>query len=366
VTDTLRKVIWKANMTDGLPRLNDDLAPMPGRLRAAPEDFVVDEIPAYLPSGEGEHLFVRFEKRDLTTPEAVRRIAAAVGADARDAGWAGLKDRHAVTTQWASFARADRERALAAAVDGVRVLEAMRHGNKLRTGHLVGNAFTLRVRDVPRDRHGDASVVLERLARTGVPNYFGEQRFGVHGRNLARARAWLVDGGTAPRDRFERKLLVSVLQSSLFNEVAAARVRDGLLGRALDGDILRVEESGGLFISRDPEKDDPRVGSWELSPTGPMFGARMRAAEGATLARERAVLVASGLDDAKLERFRAWGEGTRRVLRVRPSELSVVAEGDDLVVAFALPKGAYATVVMRELLGPAAGEVDGADAKDGG
>lgn len=353
-------------MPDGLPKLTNDVLPIPGRLRVAPEDFVVDEVPAYLPSGEGEHLFVRFEKRELTTPEAVRRLAGVLGADVRDAGWAGLKDRHAVTTQWASFARADRDLALAATIDGVRVLEAARHGNKLRTGHLVGNAFTLRVRDVPADRHADADHVLHNLARTGVPNYFGEQRFGVNGRNLYRARAWLVDGGSAPRDRFERKLLVSVIQASLFNEVAAARVRDGLLGRALDGDILRVEESGGLFISRDPDKDDPRVASWELSPTGPMFGARMRAAEGVTLERERTVLAASGLDDAKLERFRAFGEGTRRVLRVRPSEPRVATDGDDLVVSFTLPKGAYATVVMRELLGPAAGEVDGADAKDGG
>ncbi len=175
-------------MPSGLPKLTNAAVPIPGRLRATPEDFQVDEIPAYLPSGEGEHLFVRFEKRGLTTPEAVRRIAVALGADARDAGWAGLKDRNAVTTQWASFARADRDLALSATVDGVRVLEAARHGNKLRTGHLVGNRFTLRVRDVPSDRHADVGPLLDELARTGVPNYFGEQRFGVEGRNLARAR----------------------------------------------------------------------------------------------------------------------------------------------------------------------------------
>ncbi len=335
-----------------LPFLTEDLPGLPGRLRTTDDDFVVDEIPAYELSGSGEHLFLHFEKRGLTTHEAVRRLCRALDVDPRGAGTAGLKDRHAVTRQWMSVPCRDdaRAQALGAGVEGVRILAITRHGNKLRTGHLRGNRFALRLREVPVGREPEAAVVLARLAREGVPNYYGEQRFGREARNAADARRFIVDGERPPRDAFRRKLLVSAFQAELFNEVLAARVADGLLARAVDGDLLRKEDTGGLFTTDDHADAEARVAAFEVSATGPMFGARMRWPEREARAREEAVLGAAGLSEAHLERYARDGEGTRRPLRIRPTdaEAEVVAPGE-VVLRFTLPKGAYATVLVREI-----------------
>jgi tRNA pseudouridine13 synthase len=295
---------------------------------------------------------VRFEKTGLTTPEAVARIARALGADPRGTGFAGLKDRHAVTVQWASFAGADPSLALATgdSVPGVRVLEAARNATKLRTGHLHGNRFALRL-EVDGDRDRLAALVAE-VARHGFPNYFGEQRFGVAGRNLERARRWLAEGGPPPRERFERKLLVSALQAALFNEVAAARVRDGLLDHAVPGDVLRKEDTGGLFTTVDLAEAERRVQAWEVSPTGPIFGARMRWPESDARVREERALSDAGLSREHLAAFERFGAGTRRALRVRPANVALDVEPDALVLRFDLPSGAYATVLLREVFEP--------------
>ncbi|MDQ3034499.1 MAG: tRNA pseudouridine(13) synthase TruD [Myxococcota bacterium] len=342
-------------MTDSsLPFSTPSEQPIRGTLKGRPEDFRVEEVPAYEPVGAGEHLFVHFEKTGLDTKEAVRRIAGVLGVEARDAGFAGLKDRHAVTTQWASFHRGDPTRLETAAIEGVRIVEAKLHGNKLRTGHLRGNRFVIRVRPVPGESTPAASLeaarsALDALARGGVPNYYGEQRFGRDRGNTARARAWLVGGGRAPRDSFERKLLVSVLQSELFNELCSARVREGMLGSVILGDLCRKEETGGLFVVEDLEAERERAARFEISATGPMFGAKMRWPEADAKLREEETLARAELDQEKLARFAKWGEGTRRPYRVRLGAPSVEADGDDLVIAFELPAGAYATIVLREL-----------------
>jgi tRNA pseudouridine13 synthase len=325
-----------------------------GRLRQAPEDFRVEEIPAYAPGGRGEHCFVRFEKTGLTTPEAVARIARALGVDPRGTGFAGLKDRVAIAVQWASFAGADPERALALgdSVAGVRVLEAACNATKLRTGHLRGNRFALRIRAVPEADHPRAAALVDEVARHGFPNYFGEQRFGLGGRNLERARRWLVLGGPPPRERFERKLLVSSLQSALFNAVAETRVRDHLLDHAVPGDLLRREDTGGLFTTADLAEAERRVRSFEVSPTGPMFGARMRWPEQDARAREEAALADAGVTREHLAAFERFGAGSRRALRVRPENIALDAEPDSLILRFDLPSGAYATVLLREIFDP--------------
>ncbi len=335
-----------------LPYLTADVPGIPGVLRVALEDFVVDEMSAYELSGSGEHVYVHFEKRDLTTPEAMRRLIRALGAEPRAAGYAGLKDRRAVTRQWASFAIKDDSvaRALGDTLEGIRVLEVTRHGNKLRTGHLRGNRFALRLREVPLGREAEVAAVLARLAIEGIPNFYGEQRFGREAQNVAEARRWIVDGQRPPRDAFRRKLLVSSLQSELFNDVLAARLDDGLFAQAVDGDLLRKEDSGGLFTTDDLADASARVAAFEVSATGPMFGAKMRWPERDARAREERVLAAAGLTAAHLESFARDGEGTRRPLRVRPLDVSVETEAPGVVLLrFTLPKGAYATVVLREV-----------------
>jgi tRNA pseudouridine13 synthase len=333
-----------------LPYATSHIAPISAEIRRVPEDFCVDEIPAYAPSGAGPHLYVRFEKRGLTTPEAIGRLARALGADPRTAGVAGLKDRHAVTSQWASFETPATPAPESIVAEGVRVLEVSRHAHKLRTGHLRGNRFSLRLRAVPPGRVDDVRRVVEALARDGIPNYYGEQRFGIANRNVDLARAWIVGGGRPPRDPFRRKLLVSALQAELFNTVLAERLANGLLATAIDGDLLRKEDTGGLYLESDLDVARARVEAWESSPTGPMFGARMRAPKGHAWERERRVLAAAGLDETHLERFARDGRGTRRVLRYRPAEVAVEVEAPDVVrLRLVLPKGAYATIVLREI-----------------
>lgn len=340
----------RAADTDSLPRLLP-ARPLTGALRAEVEHFdVVEELP-YPPSGEGDHLFVRFRKRDLNTPEAVRRVARVLEVEPRDCGWAGLKDRRAVTEQWASFLFGDASKLEGADIDGVEVLEAVRHNHKLRTGHVKVNRFRLVVT-------GDGSIdetasALEALVRRGVPNYFGAQRFGRGGANLERAARWLLEGGRKPRKRHERKLLVSTWQSAVFNELLAARVDAGELDRVVLGDLLRKEDSGGLFVCEEPEVDGPRAEAFEVSATGPMFGERMRWPEHEALAREESALARWGMEREALASFRSAGPGTRRPYRARIVEANVEAHPAGACVTMTLPSGVYATVVMRELLAPA-------------
>ena len=303
-------------------------ARVPGRIKVQPQDFVVEEIPAYAPSGTGEHVFVRFTKTDRTTLDAVRSIARALGCDAREAGFAGMKDRRAVTTQTLSLHAprgippaelAGRARELA--VDGIVVHDAAPHGHKMKPGHLAGNRFTIVVRDVPRARVEAASSALARISTEGVPNAFGAQRFGRGGDNVARALAWLRGEAHGPRDPRVQRLLWSSVQSAAFNAVLEARRAAGTWTVPLEGDLLKLRSSGGLFLCAAVQADRERAATGEVSPTGPIVGARMRWPEGAPAELERAT-VDSILGPAfDLERTRRLGEGSRRALRVWVEDL---------------------------------------------
>jgi tRNA pseudouridine13 synthase len=336
-----------------LPLVTADLPGSGGALRATPEDFRVDEVPAYLPSGSGPHLYLRIEKRGRTTRDALRALAHALGVPDRDAGYAGLKDRDAVTTQWLSFPVARDPDPAALAGPGLTVLEVSRHGNKLRTGHVRANRFALRVRggDLARAR-----ACADALAARGLPNYFGPQRFGTDGGNAALGRALLSpepspEARRAARDRFLRRLALSAFQSHLFNRWLAERIEDGLFASALAGDVLKKLDTGGLFTCEDPAADGPRVARFEVSPAGPMFGHKLRPAAGEPLAREARVLAAEGVALADFARGGGEAEGTRRAARLpAPVALEPAADGDGYLARFELPRGSYATVVMRELM----------------
>ena len=309
-------------------RLTVGLPGTGGRLRTAPEDFEVEEIPAYLPSGQGEHLFLWVEKVGLDTPEAARRIASALGLRTDDVSWAGLKDRVAVTRQWLSVpARAEASLPMLEAGPELRVLTHARHGNKLRVGHLRGNRFRVRIRDAARPEA--AAPVLERLVAEGLPNAFGEQRFG-RGDTALRGRA-LVLGERLPNrpSAFERKLYVSAYQALLFNRMLEARLGAGTLRRALAGDLMRKAESGGLFVCREPEVDQARVERGEIAPTGPIFGWKMQRAEGEVDAAEQAVLASERLTLDSFEPLGSIAEGTRRALSVSVADARWSLEGSD-------------------------------------
>ena len=323
--------------------------PIRAVLKAQPSDFEVEEVAKIEPSGSGEHCWCWIEKRDLTTPEAARRIARALGVDPRSVGWAGLKDRHAVTRQWLSLPATEPARAIAVDLDGLRVLQARRHPRKLRSGALAGNRFTLLLREVDRAHVALLRTLLEELVRSGAPNYFGAQRFGREGRNIDAARAWLLQGQRPPRNRFHRKLFVSVLQSAAFNDVVAQRIEDGTLDRVMAGDLLQKTSSRATFRSEDPATEQARLARWELSPTGPMFGAKMQRALGAAGDLEARIEAAHGLGTEVYRAMGRLGEGTRRPLRVRVEGANLEPCKDGVRLSMTLPAGAYATEVLREL-----------------
>jgi tRNA pseudouridine13 synthase len=333
------------------PLVTADLPGSGGDVRASPEDFRVDEIPAYLPSGAGPHLYVRIEKRGKTTRDALRAIARALGVPERDAGYAGLKDKKAVTTQWLSFPVARDPDPARLEAEGLRVLEMSRHANKLRPGHVRANRFDVAVRG------GDlepARAAAAALAARGLPNFFGPQRFGAEGRNAEVGRALLLGEATpearrALRDRFLRRLSISAYQALLFNHWLAERMEDGLFAAAVRGDVMKKLDTGGLFTCDDPKVDGPRVERFEISPAGPIFGHKLRPATSDALAREERILAAERVTLESFARGGGEAEGTRRAARLRV-EIALEPIAGGYRAAFELPKGSYATVVLRELV----------------
>lgn len=332
-----------------------------GRAKEAPEDFEVEEVPAYLPCGEGEHLYLWIEKRGVDTPSVARALARALGIAEREVSYAGLKDRQAVTRQWFSVpARGASEKLPGLELPSARVLSSALHRNKLRTGHLRGNRFRIRLRGVLDA--GAARASFGRLAAEGLPNFFGAQRFGARGDNARLGRQLLVGERLPTRpDRFRRRLYLSALQSELFNRALGARLEEGTWRTALHGDVLRKADTGGLFVCREPPVDQGRVDAFEVSPAGPIYGPKMTRAEGEVAAREGALLAAEGLAIGDFAKGGGEAEGGRRAYRVRLDGAALEEDGADLILSFSLPRGSYATVALGELLkgGPAtAGDVD--------
>lgn len=342
-----------------IPLLTADLPGTSGIVRVAEEDFLVEELSLYEPSGSGEHLYLTVEKRGRTTPEVAREIAQALGARERDVGTAGLKDKRAVTVQRISVAtRAAPEEALRISGEGYRILSAARHGNKLRPGHLRGNRFRVVVRGVVPDAAGRAEAICARLRAQGAANLFGPQRFGMRGDNAALGHRILLREAQV-RDRFLRRIALSALQSELFNRCLSARIADGLFATAIDGDVLKKRATGGLFVCTDVETDARRVASGEVDPAGPLPGHSLFAARGEALRREEATLTEAGVDPGC---FAAGGEemeGARRPYRITPEELRVEAlDPSALAIQFALPKGSYAVSVLREITKSEVAEAD--------
>lgn len=400
--------------TDALPFLTANVPAMPGAIKRRYEDFLVEEIPAYQPCGSGDHIYFTIEKRGLATMRAIHDIGRALGVQSRDIGMAGLKDARAVTVQTLSIEHIDPKKVASLDIPRIRVLSVSRHGNKLRIGHLRGNRFRIKMRDCDPGRFKDLESVLETLSKRGVPNFFGSQRFGSRGdtgvigravlrrdaglvmdlmlgkagphdtgevlrarqlydagefeaaakawpygfRDNARAcRAMARSGGKHKRafhaiDQRLRKFFVSAYQSALFNRCLAQRLDQ--LDRVMEGDLACKHENGSVFLVTDPAAEAPRASSFEISPTGPIFGARMTCAQGEPGRIEQAILDAEQIvpDD-----FRAVKgmkvHGSRRPLRFAMEDLCIDRGTDDhgtyVELAFALDAGCYATTILREI-----------------
>ncbi|MBK1727273.1 tRNA pseudouridine(13) synthase TruD [Halorhodospira neutriphila] len=321
------------------------------QLRSRPEDFRVEEELGFTPSGAGEHLMLRVRKRGWTTEAVARRLAEALGIPRGRVSFAGLKDRHAETEQWLSAHLPGAAAPLAAGeelADGVRVVAATRNARKLRRGALAGDRFTLRLRAVAAPPAA-VDARLAAIARRGVPNYFGAQRFGRGGRNLEQARAWLLEGQPV-RGRTVRGLLLSAVRAELFNRVLAARVADGTWERLLPGDRAGLDGRGSHFaVEAVDEALRRRTARGEIHPTGPLAGTGGEGPGGAPAALEAAILAEEPELTAALEHRGVRAD--RRALRLMPRGLiwRWPASGE-LELRFTLTSGAYATEVVAELL----------------
>jgi tRNA pseudouridine13 synthase len=343
--------------------LNPEPAPGPrpdlgGQLRCRPEDFLVDEVPAYGPDGTPEaHLLLVLEKRGWNTEDALCEVARQLGVPRPEIGCAGLKDRHALTRQWISLPAAAGPRLGSFQHPELRLGEARPHGHKLRRGHLRGNRFEIVLRE-PRGSLPEALAALrERVAgleaQGGLANLFGRQRFGRGGANFERGLA-LLQGGRRPRSG---DLALSALQAAVFNLILLRRREQGLLGLVLAGDLLRKRESGGLFICEDPVTDQARLDAGELVLTAPLPGARQRQGPPGSPSRE---LEDECLARLGLERgaFAALGKklpGGHRDLFVPLEGFAACEEppagglGPGLRLRFTLPAGSFATRLLVEL-----------------
>jgi len=337
------------------PTLTAPLAGTGGRLKTDPEDFVVEELPLYEPSGEGPHLYLWVEKRDVDAQSATQRVGRAFGVPPQDVGVAGNKDKRAVTRQWMSVVdeahRWDATNAVEVGLgDDMRVVSASRHQNKLRTGHQRGNRFTITVREVGPEAMERAEAIVAELRAHGLPNFYGTQRFGRGGSNVHGGLAMLAGTLRRQPDRYARKMWPSAVQSWLFNTVLAERMARGELFRVVEGEVMSRVSSGGLFHVEDVEAEQARFDARETVQMGPMFGTRMFDARGAAAALEAAVLERFGLSAESFSVFGKLARGTRRELLVYPEDLQVKAVQGGLELQFGLPSGSYATVLLDEVM----------------
>jgi tRNA pseudouridine13 synthase len=332
------------------PLLTADLPGIGGRIKAQPEDFEVDEIPAYPPSGSGDYLYLWVEKRDMGAEYFVRQLARRLDLPVGEIGTAGLKDRHAITRQMVSVPAAASERLNQLDGDGIRVLSVNRHGNKLKPGHLHGNRFRILVRDPDPAAQERLGPILDRLKWDGLPNYYGPQRFGRDGETVRLGFELLHGTGRPPRSGFLRRLALSAAQSALFNRVLGLRLTDGLLRRVLPGDVMAKWPFGGMFVATDVPREQERFDARETVPAGPIFGRKTFAAAAEAADREAAVLHEAGLTPAAFRGFGKLLQGTRRHNLIYFDDLSADWTADGVQLTFTLPAGSYATVLLREIM----------------
>lgn len=381
-----------------------------GLIRQQPADFLVEEIPLYTPSGSGDHLYLEIEKQGLTTFDAVKLLATALKRNETDIGYAGLKDARAISRQVLSVPLCTPAEVEHLNLPGLRILSARRHGNKLRIGHLAGNRFQIRIHRPEPDALERARPILAALEDLGVPNRFGDQRYGVLGNSARIGRALLrgdfqraADEIVGDPDRIEHpgwqaaatayrngdlaaaiaafprhcqderrlvaslqagrnprravlalprrllRLYLSAYQSSLFDRLIAMRL--ATLERLWSGDLACKHSNGACFSVVDPAIEQPRADRLEISATAPLYGYKVPLASGQAGLLETSLLDKEGLT---LQSFRLSGglalPGERRPIRVPITAIGLQQDGEDLLVSFSLPKGSFATAVLAEIM----------------
>ena len=330
------------------PLLTAELPGVGGRVRVRDEDFEVEEVPSYEPSGAGDHLYLWIEKRGMAPEFFARTIAQRLGTHPGNIGTAGLKDRHAITRQWVSAPKECEPNVGKLDGGGIRVLKTGLHTNKLKPGHLRGNRFRILIREANRAVNVDA--ILDRIRALGLSNFYGPQRFGRDGSTVDLGLQCLA--GRAPRRirPFLFRFALSAVQSLLFNDYLARRLRDGFYRTVLDGDVMAKCPLGGMFVARDVAAEQARFDARETVTAGPMFGKKTFPAEGVAAEREAAVLRDHGMSPTSFGGFGKLVLGTRRHNLIYLDDLTATWEPEGLRLAFTLPAGSYATVLLAEVM----------------
>lgn len=395
---------------------------LPGRIKLRDQDFIVDEMPLYEPSGEGEHLYLRVQKTGLTHTELVEILKRHFNVPEEAIGAAGMKDRVAMTSQTVSVHLPGKggdpaQAAGAIEHDRLQVVWADWHVNKLRRGHLAGNRFSIRIRDLDPLQAPAVWSALRALESRGVPNHYGTQRFGYRrnthrlgslliqqrwadlcaeilgttgswfpahqrsqreafdrGELKAASRGWgrrdiaerkvakALERGSSPKEairavsRHMRSFWVSALQSSIFNDLLERRLEAGTIDECEAGDVaFRHETRKSFLVDEVSQEIRDEVSGFMLSPAGPIVGPGMPQAAGEVLARERTVFAAAEMAENALDDLEFDFKGTRRPYRIRLENVELDSGFDEhgpfIRVAFDLPRGSYATVVLREIIG---------------
>jgi tRNA pseudouridine13 synthase len=335
-----------------LPYVSQEIPGLGGVIRQEPADFAVTEVPAYEPCGTGEHLYLWIEKTDVGPEYLLKLLSRKLNVSDRDIGVAGLKDRHAVTRQWVSVPGCAEPLLDAVTGDGLVLRNVSRHTNKLRTGHLKGNRFEIVLRDVPNNDESRSRLgaIVDVIRLRGLPNFYGEQRFGRDADTHLTGFQMLRGGRTGRIPPFRRKLFLSAVQSFLFNDWLARRMNDGLFQTVLPGEVMMKWPAGGLFVAEDVAVEQARFDARETVLGGPMFGTAMYAAKADAQEREAIVLRDHNL---ALESFTGFGKllsGTRRHSQVHIEDLSAEWFDSGVKLTFTLPAGSYATVLLREVM----------------
>jgi tRNA pseudouridine13 synthase len=335
------------NDTFGRIFLTHDLPGTGGRIKEQPEDFVVEELSLYEPTNEGNFAFLLLEKTNLSSLDLVALIRKHLDLRDEEVGLAGWKDKRAITRQWVSVPRdkVTEPRLGQLAGDGIKILQQRHHSHKLRTGHLLGNRFSILIRQADPEAEKRAQDIIQQFQILGLPNFYGPQRFGAGGDNPEKGLALLL-GHYRLRSVRKRKLLVSSYSSLLFNLTLKERMQQNLFTKLLPGDIAKKHDTGGIFLVSDPEKEQLRADRLEISATGPMWGKKMKRAKDKAAALEEKILSGQGLTP---DVFRKQ-PGTRRSLRIALKEVNVCQEKEGLRLEFLLPKGSYATVLLDEIM----------------
>ena len=319
-----------------------------GKIRSMPEDFIVRENLSFEPSGSGEHAFLQIEKTGENTDFVARQLARFAGVRQRDVSYAGLKDRHAVTTQWFSVwlpGKADPDWSLFES-DSIKVLHAVRHTRKLKRGVLSGNSFELSIRDWQGDK--DKTIAqLQLIKVNGIANYFGTQRFGHEGQNVTKALGVFQGMKAEPG---QRSIYLSAVRSYLFNQVLAYRVEQRNWNQPVAGDTFVFDQSHSYFKSEQPDQDIiNRVAAKVIHPTGPLWGRGEMYVSADALAIEQAVI--GRYPDLVQGLLKSEVDMDRRALRVCVQDLQWQFISDAILqLCFTLPAGSYATSVLREIV----------------